>query len=178
MTPPRAAAIVLALLIAGCSSGPRLVPLPEQYPVIETPEPPGARWFVNMGEDRADAHVLAGIPTGEGAGEYRWTSQNLSLQFTLPRAGGWTAALDFVLHPPTMRDTGPVTVSVAVNGRAVGQLRCERPGRHEFRAPVPAEAIRAGRRTVLSASVDKPWVAETDGAKLGFLLHAGGFLRP
>jgi hypothetical protein len=171
------AVVALALVGAGCSFGPKLVPLPEQYPAIDRPDPPDTRWFIAMSEQRADQFIRSGIPPGQGAGERRWTNEAPSLRFTLPRADGWTAALDLEFVDVTMRDTGPVTVSVAVNGTAIGELRCERPGRYQFRGAVPAGAVRAGAETVLSAAVDQPWIAKADAAKLGFLLYAGGFLR-
>jgi hypothetical protein len=170
-------AAVLALFAAGCAPRHKLFPLPEQEQAIDVPDPPGARWFIAMSEQRADSFVREGIPAGGGAGASRWTREKISLAFHLPRADGWTAALDLEFVDATMRDTGPVTVSVAVNGHTVGELRCERPGRYQFRAAVPPGAIRAGAETVLSAKVDKPWLAKDDGALLGFILHAGGFLR-
>ncbi|MGJ5813304.1 hypothetical protein [Paludibaculum fermentans] len=165
------AVLVLAGVLAGCSRNPQFAPLPEQLAAVEAPDPPPRPCFAAMSEPRVKDFIVNDI---SGSGWKRWTAARPTVRCTLPRDGQWLAAFDFEVAEATLRDTGPITLTFEVNGQQVGSLRCDHAAGYQFRAPVPKGL---GPTLTLTAIVDKPWVSPGDGAPLGVLLTAAGFLQ-
>jgi len=162
-----------SLLLAGCANEPavpQLVPLPPQRELVQAPDLPYEPFFVLMSEPRARALIVRDIGP---AGLQSWTAANPAMQFTLSEPGQWLAAVRFNATGATLRDTGPIALTFSVNGRPVGSMRVTDDSMRTFSMPVRLDTTRAE----LSFSVDKPWVAPADGAKLGVLLHGMGFKR-
>lgn len=175
----RPAALLVALLtLTACSSEPAFQPIPPQAPDVQASDPPAVPCFFSMTEPRADRAIVHGIPLGLGAGPQRWTADRAAVRCTLPSAGPWLAAMDLYAAEATLRDTGPITLSFTANGREIGRLRCANPGPAQFRAPLPSGLATAGAALILEVSIDKPWISPGDGAKLGVLVAAMGFLQP
>ncbi len=129
-----------------------------------------------MNDPDADSHIVSGIQDVEGTG-WRWTHDQPKLRFRLPSAEGWKFAMDIGLPEPNLKKTGPLTISVFVNGRLLDKTRYTTPGDRRFEKPVPAAFIDPSKDTVVLAVVDPPWVSPADGNKLGFVLHRAGFVR-
>ncbi len=163
----------VSLLLAGCAAEPgvpQLVPLPPQRQLVPAPDLPYEPYFVGMSEPRAKAFIVRDI--GE-PGLQSWTAANPAMQFTLSEPGEWIAEVRFNANEATLKDTGPITLTFSVNGRPVGSMRVADGSVKTFSTPVRLETTKAE----LSFTIDKPWVAPSDGAKLGVLLHAMGFKR-
>jgi hypothetical protein len=173
-------ALLLAalILLSACSREPAFAPIPAQLPRVDAPDPPNVPCYFSMSEPRADNFIVRDITLGLSAGLQRWTQQKPAVRCKLPNAGPWNIAMDFIATDVTMRDTGPITLTFTVNGRELSRLRCDKPGRQQFRAPLPPDLALPGAELVLQASIDKPWVSREDGAKLGVLLIAMGFIQP
>jgi hypothetical protein len=174
----RGGLLLFTLLLCACSREPRFSPLPAQVPAVEAPDPPESPCFFSMSDPRADLAIVRDIPGGPSAGWQRWTAARPAVKCRIPSPGPWQAAMDLLVSGATFKDTGPLTITFTVNAREIGRLRCEKEGEYRFRAPVPPDLALPGAELTLEASVDKPWVSPTDGAKLGFLLSAAGFLIP
>ncbi len=159
-----------SLVFAGCSPAPKpwLVPLPPQRQLVDAPDLPYERSFVFMSERRASSMIVSDIA---GSGLQRWTGPRPAMRFVLPEPGEWIAQVRFNAAMRTLADTGPITLSFAVNGRPVGTLRVADAAVKTFSTPVRLDT----RQAVLSFAIDKPWIAPHDGARLGVLLHAMGF---
>jgi hypothetical protein len=85
--------------------------------------------------------------------------------------------MDFALPNPTFRVTGPVTLSIAVNGRAFDHPRFEHSGQQHYERDVPAGFLHFGAINLVSIDPDKIYTAPEDGAKLGFPLSRLGFVE-
>ncbi len=129
--------------------------------------------FAAMSEPRANSFILNDIAN---TGWKRWTGARPAVRCTLPWDGKWLAALDFQVADATLKDTGPITLTFEVNGQKVGSLRCDRAGAYRFRAVLPAALSKEDQELRLDVAIDKPWVSPGDGAKLGVLVTAAGFL--
>lgn len=166
--------LILPLALAGCGLG--LQPLPEQRPAPAQEDPPDYRFFVRMNVPSANPRIVRDI--GVSPAEFRWTGERPAVKVTLPDSGEWVARIEFAIAEATLKDTGPVTVAVSLNGRPLGEGRYEQAGEQALQFPVPPDWFPAGGEATLQAHVHPVWVAPSDGAKLGVLLRAMGFLRP
>ncbi len=129
-----------------------------------------------MSQPWADNYVVRDVMTGSGLGERRWAYEKPELRFQL--RDGRQRKLVVKLEVPTITysKTGPITIRFFVNGKPLGTIRCPRPDKYNFEAPVPPAWLVAGAPTLVSATTDKLWISESDGAKLSFMIHAVGFL--
>jgi hypothetical protein len=165
-----------ALLCTGCSRAPEGYSPPLQRQFGAAPAKP-SMIMAEMADPAALAFIVNDIQDGiEGSG-WRWTHQRPELRYELDRTDGWKLACEFSFPKPNFRDTGPVTVSFFVNGRALGQVRYTEPGDKRFEKPVPAAWLRTGEYTTVRAEVDPPWIAPTDKVRLGMVLFRAGFIR-
>lgn len=137
----------------------------------------GLRHFVNMSDPAAADYIVSDIADGVEAGSWRWARQRPTLRFRLLPAKGLKFVMDFAIADVTFEKTGPVTVSILINGNLLDRMRCESPGARHFEKRVPEEWLKAGEDTTVTAEVDKVWVAPKDGVKLGFILTRAGFLQ-
>ncbi|HVX66727.1 MAG TPA: hypothetical protein VHA11_09010 [Bryobacteraceae bacterium] len=173
---PRTLIPVLGGLVLTACSGPWYPPPPQrQFAYVEEPEPPGM--FLLMGNPDAGDRILADISERiEGSG-WRWTREHPRLSYRLPRTTGWKFRAQFGFPEANIKDTGPVTVSFLVNGHVLDKVRYTEPGDRIFEKAVPAAWLRAGQVTVAGADIEPPWIAPSDKARLGFVLHAAGFVE-
>jgi hypothetical protein len=170
----RRALLVVAAALAGCSSG--WVPLPRQEPPVDAPEPPDHRFFLHMASPGATRYVVQDIHNAPGL--FRWTGPTPTVRLALPDPGPWLARIEFALPEPTFRQTGPVTVRLQVNGRLLVERRYEKPGEYSLEQQTPPQMLAGGGEAALQAEISPVYRAERDGAQLGCLLKAIGFLRP
>lgn len=129
--------------------------------------------MVQMGDPEAEDHILSGLSGPIGA--WRWTYDRAELRFWLPKVRHWIATVDFAVAEATLKDTGPVTVKVFVNGRAAGAKVCKHAGSYRLETPVPPEWLRGPEPDELAIESRPMWVAPTDGQHLGLILNAAGF---
>jgi hypothetical protein len=166
--------VIAALSLAGCALGPETYPLPAQRPQgfqAWELEPP----FVEMKASNAAEYVVRDIsPTPEGA---TWTFDHPELRFLLNSTSGLRFVADFGVPPVTMEQTGPVTISVRINGHPLGRIRCPAPGDRRFEKPVPPEWLDTTSYTRVEMEADKHFISPRDGVRLGFILHRAGFVE-
>jgi hypothetical protein len=165
------------LLLAGCVRGPESYPPPIQRKPLPDLGESASGMLVNMSDENAGAHFVRDISPGLEGGRWRWTNQRPELKFFLESAKGLKLVWDFSVAEVTFKETGPVTVSFYVNGRAVGRVPCPKPGDYKFVQPVRQDLLRANEYNTIAAQADKLWVSPADGAKLGFTMTRAGFLR-
>ena len=106
---------------------------------------------------------------------WRWTYKRPELQFYLARTENLRFAMDFSIAGATFKDTGPVTLSVFVNGRFLHKQRYDQPGEKKMDVPVPPGMLTPEALNKVAIEPDKVWVSKEDGANLGFILSAAGF---
>jgi hypothetical protein len=113
-----------------------------------------------------------GDDTGSGT---RWTGQKPTLQFYLREVKNLKVVMDFALADVILNSTGPLTVTYFVNGRQIEKTTYTKGGQVTVEKDVPADWLVKGGVNVLSAELDKIYVAPEDHARLGLLLVRAGF---
>ncbi len=168
----------LFCLLAGCANIPDFYPPPAQHKTLTAaaePSPVGP--FIEMGDLNAAAYIVHDIAGGVAADSWRWTGKRPELRFFLEHADGVKFKADFSVADATLKDTGPVTVSVFINGVLLGAVHCPTAGERHFEKPVPENLLHAGALNLAAMEVDKVWVSKLDGAALGFILTRAGFTQ-
>jgi hypothetical protein len=142
---------------------------------VPAPKPIGA--FIEMGDPDASRYIVRDInDQSEGTG-WRWVHEFPEMRFILNRTRGWKFAMDIGLPAFNFQQTGPVTISLYVNGKLLDRVRYTTPGDHRYEKPVPASWLKTGEFTLVRAQVSPPWIAPTDKARLGFVLYRAGFVE-
>ena len=167
-------AVALALLSLGACGRAGYSPLPDQRPAITQDEPPVDAFLIRMANPSANSRIVRDIIP---LPDMRWTAAKPAIRLALPDTGPWLARVEFRTTAEVFKAVGPQTITLRVNGQAVGNLTAEKPDRYEYSVPVPPGAITSNGSVVLEAEVRPAWVA-TDGVVLGVLLDAMGFVRP
>lgn len=162
-------------LLAGCAREPLAYPPPAQrlFPPGRDPDELGLLLYMN--DPRAPSHIVSGVDAGPAQGVgWRWVDERAELRFTLPRTHDVKAVADFALVPAVFEKTGPVHVSLFINGRLLEKRRYDRPARYKIEKPVPEDWLKTGAPAILAAEADKYHTA-ADGVKLSFILYRAGF---
>lgn len=171
-----AAPAAIFLWLLACHRAPDLfTPSIERTPLTGA-EPGRLRAFVAMSDPDAEIHLVGGVSRKLEAGAWRWASERAELQFAVTEARRFRFIVDLAIAEATFAHTGPVTLSVFVEGKPLGALRCESPGPRRFERPVPQEWLPAGRPVRVTVEVDKAYVDPGDGRRFGFILQRAGFL--
>ena len=162
-------------LLAGCANIPDSYAPPIQRKPLTGAEPSPIGTFVNLGEPSADAYVVSDITGYVESSSWRWTRKRPELRFFLDSIEHLKFKADFSIADATLKDTGPVTISVFINGHLLGKVHCADTGRKQFEKPVPAAFLNPKAVNFAALEIDKVWVSKTDGAVLGFILTSAGF---
>ena len=163
------------LLLAGCARAPTSFPLPPARELTLAPselEPPVA----DMGAADLDEYIVKDISSNGGA-SWRWTMERPTLRFVLNCTSGQKFLADFGVVEATLKQTGPIAISFHVNGRLLGTVDCPTPGNRHFEKDVPSSWLSTAAYTTVVVQASKVFVAEEDGAKLGFTLSRAGFVE-
>lgn len=169
----------LAATVCFCSC----VPTPESYPIPPQHAPMSAvevisyHEFVRSADPNADLYYVKDVGGLEG-GSWRWTQAAPEFRFTLKSTISRRFRLDFGLHEITFRDTGPVTLSILINGRELDRPHFDHPGDRRYEREVPADMLTSSSETRVVVRVLNSWKASDPGVHLGILLHAAGFVGP
>jgi hypothetical protein len=159
---------------AGCSRLPESYPPPVQRAALVVPARGALGYFLTMADPNADAYLVKDVAT-EGPGTWRWAYDHPVLRFLVPEVPELKFAMDFAIPARTMRDTGPVTLTVTINGKVLDRVRCETPGEQHYAHEVPAGMLRPGAINLVGIDPDPVWVSKADGGRLGFILSRAGF---
>jgi hypothetical protein len=164
----------LLLLLAGCSSAPDRYPPPAQRE--QAAEEAGTiRHFVAMNDPNAPAYFIRDISPGLEANSWRWTFRRPELRFFIETSQNLKFVMDLAVPELTFKQTGPVTLSVFINGQLLDRFPCPEPGQRQIEKKVPPEMLKAGAVNVVAIEPDKVWISKQDGAVLGFILSSAGF---
>ena len=166
--------VLVSVLAFGCGRAGPDYPPPAQRSLLLEPrqmDPP----FADMSARDADEYIAGDISTYPDA--WRWTAARPELRFILNCTEGQKFVADFVVAADTLARTGPLTISFWVNGRLLGEAYCPTRGQRHFEKDVPAGWLSTSAYTRVVMQPDKIFVAEGDGARLGFLLGRAGFVE-
>jgi hypothetical protein len=174
----RAYLLLLPLcFLLGCGNGnvPDYYAPPIQRKPLTGADPSPVGRFVNLAETNAEAYVIRDVNHGSEGDLWRWTRKRPELRFFLETIDHLDFKADFSIADATFKDTGPVTISVFINGNLLDKIKCAEPGEKHFSKPVPESFLHAKALNFVALDIDKVWVSKTDGAELGFILIRAGF---
>jgi hypothetical protein len=174
---PPARALPLLLLLAGCQSIPTTYAPPIQRRPVYGPEGTELTSYVAMNDARVQLHIESGVSHALQDRAWRWTNERAELKFALTTNVSRKFRMDFAVAEDTFRRTGPITLSVAINGNVLDKVRYDAPGQKRFEKPVPSAWLRFDLVNHVVVEVDKPWVSAAGQAKLGIILVAAGFVE-
>jgi hypothetical protein len=164
------------LLAVACSRTPDIYQPPIQRKPLTGPEAHLGQ-FVNMSDPTADAFIVRDISKTTEGGSWRWAYRHPELRFYLRGTGRLKFLMDARVPDHTFRDTGPIMLSIMINGHELDKIRIEKPGDLHVEKPVPASFMQGGSENFVSFETDKQWVSREDGAVLSFVLTRAGFIR-
>jgi len=130
--------------------------------------------FVYMSQADADAYIVGGMRE-KSEGPWRWAHDRPVLRFYLPEAGRLRFQMDLSLPENTFHETGPVTLTLALNGTVFDRVRYDKPGPQRYDHAAPAELLRANAVNLVAITPDKTAERAQGGERLGFVLTSAGF---
>jgi len=140
------------------------------------PEPQPEVRLIKMNSLDARFAVLAGVD-GAGSGEERkWTDDQPRFQFRVSTLAACDLYLRYSVPEVTFRQTGPVRVTIQVNGKIFDSFVRSAPGDGEYRHPADGIIAEPFEPLIVALRIDPPYVAKDDNAKLGFQLEQIGFV--
>jgi hypothetical protein len=150
---------------------PESFPPPAQRASLETSG--GLSHFVAMSDPDADAYIVQGFRQ-KSEGSWRWANQHPTLRFYLPQVTRARFNMAFALPEQTFRLTGPLTLTISLNGRVLDRARYDKPGEQQYTHEVPAEFLKPDGINIIAIEPDK-LAAPNPGEKLAFVLIRAGF---
>ena len=160
------------LSLGGCSPEIEYRP-PSQKAMPPGQDPPRIRDVIRMADPDADAFIAQDVLQGAG-GSFRWTGQRPRFKVWLNEPGGREFLMRFALISGNFQETGPVTVSITVNGRLLAAPVFAAAREYEYRHPVAETWLAAPAPIVLGLDIAPVYVAKADGVKLGVYLECIG----
>ena len=164
-----------SLIAAACGRQAGWYPIPVQRVLAAEYDPGGIAASVEMDDPEADTYIVRDI--GRAPGVYRWAFLHPELRFRVGHSDGVHFAAEIAVPEVTFKKTGPVTVSYAIDGKPLGSIRCDHPGRFQVSQPVPPAWAPPGQYLHVTFEATPRWVSPDDGAQLSFLLFQAGFTQ-
>jgi hypothetical protein len=167
--------ILLALAGAGCGSRLEWYRPPAQRASLSLPSSLPFGYFVAMSDPNAGAYIVGGF-RDQSEGVWRWTHEHPVLQFYVPRVPRLRFLMDLTFPEQTFAQTGPVEVTIRVNGREFDRVRYTKAGSDEYARETPWEWLHADGVNTVALEPDKTAVGP-GGERLGFVLTRAGFVE-
>lgn len=167
--------VIGALLSASCGRQSGVFPVPEQKRTDLGQDPGGLGAFITMDDPLVDEYLVKDMSAEKGY--RRWAFLHPELRFRVKDASHLKFAAEFAIPEVTFKVTGPVTVQCSVNGRSLGEIRCDHAGDFRYEKPVPEGLVKAGEVARVIFDANPRWIAPEDGAQLSFLLRSAGFTQ-
>ncbi len=171
----RACLLLPLFFLTGCANIPDFYAPPVQRKPMSGAELRPVGRFVNLAENNAEAYIVHDVNRGAEGDLWRWTRKRPEMRFYLENIDHLQFSADWSIADTTFKDTGPVTVSIFINGNLLDKVPCDRPGEKHFSKPVPESFLRANTMNFAALEIDKMWTSPTDGVQLGFILIRAGF---
>ena len=167
--------LLAAVTLAGCTSIQDTYAPPIQRKPLNPSEPRAFGHFVNMNDPNAEAYFVKDVSPNLEGGAWRWTGKRPELKFFLDSVDNLSFVMDYTIAEPTFTSTGPVNISIFINGQLLERLHEKTHGERHFSKPAPPALLRKKGVNVVAMEIDKVWVSPADRAVLGFVLTRAGF---
>jgi hypothetical protein len=166
--------VVLLSVATSCARLPEtFAPPPQRAPLIVPPST-GLGYFLSMSDPQADLYLVQDFQD-HGPGTWRWAYSHPVLRFFVPDVPRLKFTMDFSLPERTFRETGPVTLTLRINGAYFDRQTFDKPGPLQYAREVPAGLLRPNAENRVAIDPDPVWVSKADGGRLGFILSKAGF---
>jgi hypothetical protein len=165
--------LLAACCLASCKAPNISYPIPEQHlsqPLTLKP----VDLLLEMNDEDLSSHVVADIREELNGGEWRWSGKRPELSIFVAQVEGLRFSADFSIWDTGLAQTGPLTLTFLVNGRAVGTVRYQNGGGYHYESPIPAGILLPFHDNSIGISVDKLYVG-ADGELFGIILTRMGF---
>ena len=166
--------VVLVAAGTSCARLPESFAPPPQRAALTVPSPGALGYFLSMDDPHAAIYLVQDFQD-HGPGTWRWAYSHPVLRFFVPDAPSLKFAMDFSLPERTFRETGPVTLTIRINGTLFDRQRFDHAGEQHYTRAVPSEFLRPNAENRVSIDPDPVWVSKADGGRLGFILSRAGF---
>jgi hypothetical protein len=168
-------ALIIAATVAGigCASQPWYPP-PEQRASLGEAGTGGLGPFVAMSQQDAASYIVQGMRTFS-EGPWRWAHDRPVLRFMLPEVGRVHFEMELSFPENTFRQTGPVTLTLSLNGTVFDRVRYDKPGQQHYSHAIAAGMVRPNALNLVAIAPDK--VARIGEEKMGFVLTSAGFVE-
>jgi hypothetical protein len=148
-------------------------PIPTQQSLNLGPDPGGVGPLVKMSDPDADDYIVRDIDRMPGV--WRWAFAHPELRFRLRSAGDSRFTAQIAIPEVTFRATGPVRITYFIDGRSLGSIHCDHPGKFDVDQALPAGWVEADQYVHVTFETDRHWVSPEDGAQLSFQIFETGF---
>jgi hypothetical protein len=132
--------------------------------------------LVAMSDPNADAYIVHGF-RARSEGSWRWALDHPLLRFYLPETGPVKFVMELSLPEQNLQQTGPVTLTLALNGQTFDRIRYDQPGTHEYSHEIPASLVKPNTVNLVAIEPDKTESRPEGGERLGFVLTRAGFVE-
>lgn len=126
----------------------------------------------NPGDERS---MLRDFMPGP-AGRWRWTFERPALLMNAPKRPNTKFSMDLVVHSGTFKETGPIRLSVFVNGQKIGEKVFNSAENQTFASAVPLNVLREDGIALVETRLDKYYKSPEDGQKMGYLFLRAAFV--
>jgi hypothetical protein len=127
-----------------------------------------------MDDALADDYIVRDISAEHGV--FRWAFRHPELRLRVPEGRKLKFAAEVAIPEATFKDTGPVTISILIEGKPLASLHCPRAEKYRIEKPVPPDWVESGKVVLVTFETEPRWVSPLDGAQLSFLLYDAGFI--
>jgi hypothetical protein len=171
---PMAAIVASAIVLSSCAERPEYVRLPQQYqPSSQNDFLPDLP-LLTMGTNITEENAIEGVYGTDN--DWPWSNEHPSFVCFLKGRGPWRFVLHFATVKTTLRNTGPITISVRINDVPFSKVVVSRARVAEYTRDVPAEMAISGVVHV-ALTIQPFWTKPGDGQRLGILIRSIGFRR-
>ncbi len=166
---------MLTLVLYACGPAVPWYPPPVQYHFDPNTEPRVVGAVAAMDDPQVENYILSGVLPGERGSPWRWANEKAELRFQLGELKPTKFFVDYVIPDSTFKLTGPVKVSVSIDGKPAGTADVRAQGQQHLTMAVDASKFDPVTAIVVRIEVDKFYQSEHDGTRLGFMLQRAGF---
>ncbi len=141
-------------------------------------EPSADVRMLRMNDPRAAYSVVGGVlGVGDPEGDYKWTTDCAQFEFSGGDLSHSNLYMHYIANGDTLRETGPLKISIEVDGKPFDSFVQSQDGEHEYRHPAAGIVSPPGKTLLVTVRFSPPFVAKGDGQKLGILLQSIGFVE-
>lgn len=164
-----------ALFLCGCSRWPDSYAPPRQFAMPSDPEPPVEVRIITMNHPEAPFSIVEGVRDAGYDWGFKWTLDHARFQLIAGDLTHTDFFLRYAMDPRTLRDRGPVAITITIDGKPFDSFVESIEGVHLHRHSADELTSQSIRVLDVTLTVEPPWISP-DGAKLGIFLDAIGFV--